>query len=402
MPVNTKRLRYLLSKNVAKQCSRDEMEELYRLIVSADDDTVYNLLNEIYRTAGQDTTADDVDWEYMLADILRYPQVPKEQARTKLFTIKRLMIAASVLLLLGLGIYHTMPDWDKEERNMAVAGRNDVLAPGANRSTVTLDDGTIIALDSLNNGVLAQDEGMRIVKLANGQIAYRTADGKEIMALRYNTITNPRGSKVIDVTLSDGSRVWLNAGSSIKFPVVFIGTERKVALTGEGYFEVAASRNPTKGGEKKKFVVVANGTATEVLGTKFNVNAYAEEPDTKVTLLEGSVRLKLKAGSLMLKPGQQGVARHSALSLQPSADIDQIMAWKNGLFSFNGSSLREVMQQIARWYDLDVVYEGSVSEKRFGGKIFKDANLSEVMNILEGGGVRYEIKNQKTIIIKSE
>lgn len=372
------------------------MEELYQLVATVDDDQLTLLLDAIYKKTKAEAPAEQVDWENMVANILRHPQVQKQEPARKVFTIRRLMIAASVLFLLGLGAYYLLINNGQEVKYTAVAEKKDIPAPDGNRSTLTLNDGTIVALDSLKDGVLAQDEQVRIVKLANGQIAYRTADGKAITTLHYNTITNPRGSKVIDVQLSDGSRVWLNAGSSIKFPVAFVGPEREVMLTGEGYFEVM--KDPAK-----RFVVKANGTSTEVLGTHFNVNAYTDEPDTKVTLLEGSVKVADNGSqSVTIRPGQQArVAAAKAAIHVAKADTDAVMAWKNGFFAFNDTPVKEVMQSLARWYDLTVVYEGQIPEQRFGGKIYRETPLSGVMKILGETGIAYEIKNGK-VIIKSK
>jgi len=396
MSVNTERLRYLLSRNIAKQCTPDEMEELYDLVAAVDDEHLAALLDAIYKETKADAPAGEVNWEYMLADILRHPQVQKQQPHKKSGVIRRLMIAASVLVLLGMGAYYMITNRNKTKAPVSIAEQKDIPAPDGNRSTLILDDGTIVALDSLKDGVLAQDEDMRIVKLANGQIAYRTAGGKAITRLRYNTITNPRGSKVIDVLLSDGSRVWLNAGSSIKFPVAFINPERNVTLEGEGYFEVA--KDPAR-----RFTVSANGTRTEVLGTHFNVNAYADEPDTKVTLLQGSVKV---AGNnsqpVTIRPGQQALVNAAKAVIHvEKADMDAVMAWKNGFFAFSDAPVKEVMQSLARWYDLTVVYEGKIPEQRFGGKIYRETPLSGVMKILGETGIAYEIKNGK-VIIKSK
>lgn len=367
------------------------MEELYRLVASADDDTVYSLLNEIYRTIGQDAAPEDIDWEYMLTHILRHPQAPKEQARAQMFTLKRLMVAASVLILLGLGAYYMMMDRGKKE--IMVAKNKDIPAPNVNRSTITLFDGTVVPLDSLSNGLLLQEGGVSIVKLANGQIAYRTADGAIQKELKYNTVANPTGSKVIDMLLSDGTRVWLNAGSSLKFPIAFTGGERLVEVSGEAYFEVAHDKS-------RRFKVKKGDMEVAVLGTKFNVNAYDDDDDIRITLLEGSVRLKLKADSLMLKPGQQGVAEHSALSLQPSVDVDQVMAWKSGFFAFDNSSLKEVIMQISRWYGLNIENKSNLPERRFTGKIPKDISLSNVLKIIEESGVHLDVVDENIIIYK--
>lgn len=268
----------------------------------------------------------------------------------------------------------------------------DVKAPQTNRATITLADGTELVLDSLANGTLALQAHAQLVKLAGGEIAYKDEGGGSAAPV-YNTLTNPRGSKVVSIALSDGSRVWLNAGSSITYPVVFGGSKRQVELKGEGYFEVAK-----KAGQR--FVVTARGVQTEVLGTHFNINAYDEEAETRITLLEGAVQVQLPGATLqVLKPGEQAsiAATGKLTTLRP--DLDQVMAWKQGDFYFSGADIETVMRQAARWYDLDVEYRGSVTGT-LSGDISRSVNASELFHMLElTGRVAFEIQGRKVIVI---
>jgi len=369
------------------------LDELYDLIARVDDEQLAGILDEIYKETESDSVEDSVDWDKMLTHVLNHPQSRRLQRRDNLFTVKRLAIAASVLVFLAWSFFYLLNGLYKNTEDSIVASEIDVQAPTGNRSYITLENGTVIVLDSLGQGGLAQDGNMRIVRSGPGQISYLPIGEDE--TLRYNTITNPRGSRVVDVTLSDGSRVWLNAGSSLRFPVAFIGKERNVEMTGEGYFEVAHDN-------KRTFHVKKGDMVVEVLGTKFNVNAYEDEPDIKVTLLEGSVSVSNDNENRLLRPAQQARILGDKIEINKNVHIESVLAWKEGLFFFSGATLQEVMSHIARWYDLDVMYEGKMTGKRFGGKIFKDASLSEVMKILEASGVHYELKNQKTIVIKEK
>ena len=268
-------------------------------------------------------------------------------------------------------------------------------APETNKAMITLANGQKVYLDSAVNGTLAMQGNVKLVKLANGQIAYQTASGETINEIKYNTLTNPRGSKVIDMTLADGSQVWLNAGSSVTYPVAFVGNERRVAITGEAYFEVAHNT-------AMPFKVSKGEMEVTVLGTHFNVNAYDDESDIKVTLLEGSVKV-IKGPSTgsglqtVLKPGQQAQVTNE-VKVVNDADLEQVMAWKNGLFNMKGTDLAALMRQVARWYDVQVSYEGPQQQKSFGGSINRDVDLSDVLKALEQYGIHFRMEKGKVII----
>ncbi|MGC4233252.1 MAG: FecR domain-containing protein [Niabella sp.] len=338
-------------------------------------------------------------WE-QLRNRLLFPAVESDEISIKrpvlLFKRQWWAIAASVIVVLGLGIYfYTAVNKKNVPPVIAKATADDISAPATNRAMITLADGSRVFLDSVNNGQLAKVGNIKLVKLASGQIAYQTADGQILKELQHNTLTNPRGSKVIHIALSDGSRVWLNAGSSITYPVAFVGDERKVELKGEGYFEVA--KDPTK-----KFVVTANGTTTEVLGTHFNVNAYDGESETKITLLEGSVKVSNSSQqAVTIRPGQQAkVAGSQQPAIGNNIDIDQVMAWKNNLFKFNSTNIQEMMRQAERWYDIEVSYPSGVPDEQFGGTLSRDVSLSEFVKMLEYSDIKVKVSGRKVEVIK--
>ncbi|ANH81685.1 hypothetical protein A8C56_12445 [Niabella ginsenosidivorans] len=313
--------------------------------------------------------------------------LPRRRSRRIWYSVA----AAIFVILLGGYWFFQNP---KQQNSPLTDNRDqkDIAAPSTNRAMITLDDGSQVFLDSADNGQLAQLGNVILVKLANGQIAYKTADGQILKELQYNTLTNPRGSKVIDMQLSDGSHVWLNAGSSITYPVVFVGNERKVELKGEGYFEVA--KNPNK-----KFIVTSNGVNTEVLGTHFNVNAYEDESDIKVTLLEGSVKVSNRQREGMLKPGQQATLGRMRFDIQLSSpNIDQVMAWKYGFLTFNDICFEEIMKKIERWYDVKVLYSGHIPNIKLEGDLNQNTSLNGTLEALRLQGARLRLDGRTLIV----
>jgi transmembrane sensor len=307
---------------------------------------------------------------------------------------KRIAAAVAILLVLSLAGYFVL-NQNKKPIDIVQnppALKNDIVAPTSNKARITLANGTIVSLDSVNSGTLAMQGNMKVIKNANGEIAYQSADNGHATEVQYNTLFNPRGSKVIPLTLSDGSQVWLNAESSLRYPTSFTGNERKVEITGEAYFEVAKNASmPFKVGKGEKEITV--------LGTHFNVNAYDDEEALKITLLEGSVKISTGQKSTLIIPGEQAIVT-SEITINHSADLEAVMAWKNGLFHFNSATLPEVLRQLARWYDVDVTYEGTISQMKFGGEITRNTNLSQVLQILEESKVHFKIEGKKIVVLK--
>ncbi len=308
----------------------------------------------------------------------------------------RLGAAASIALLIGVGIYLFYPNKSQPDTTPPIAVKtNDVKAPASNRATITLSSGQVVHLDSVQNGVIAQQGNVSLEKQADGKIVYSQSsiDNGE---LKYNTLTNPRGSKVIDMALSDGSHVWLNAGSSMIYPISFIGDERKVTITGEAYFEVAHNAS-------KPFKVSKDEMEVTVLGTHFNVNAYDDEKDIRVTLLEGSVKMSIVNRQWsILKPGEQGITTDDGkLKIEKRVDVDAVMAWKNGRFEFKSTDLSSIMRQVSRWYDVEIVFEADVRNERFSGGIARQENASQVMHMLElTNTVHFTIEGNKIVVRK--
>jgi len=300
---------------------------------------------------------------------------------------------AAAVLMLALGTALVMmirrkgTVRDVAEQRISV---NDAL-PGSDKAILTLADGTKVILDSAHNGILAEQGGTKIVKPENGRVRYDAGAHGEVTE---NLLVTPRGGKY-QVTLPDGTQVWLNAASSMRYPTAFTGRERIVTITGEVYFEVAKETG-------KAFIVKVNDLSVEVLGTHFNVNAYTDEVMVRTSLLEGAVRVKDGAGQMVtLKPGQeaQTPGDRQAMRVVSGIDTAQVMAWKNGLFQFRNTDLASVMRQLARWYDLDVVYEGKIPTDRFDGKIPRDATAAQVLAILQKNQIHFKIEGKKLMVL---
>jgi transmembrane sensor len=300
--------------------------------------------------------------------------------------------AASVILLMGAFSYFLFFNKSTKPVQIAKALSNDIKAPQSNRAMITLANGQKVFLDSAGNGALAIQGNVKLVKLAGGEIAYQKRSGEISRKMEYNILSNPRGSKVINMVLADGSKVWLDAGSSLTYPVSFIGDERKVSVTGEAYFEVAHNAS-------KPFIVSKGSMDIQVLGTHFNVNAFEDDgQDVEVTLLEGSVKINNGKATGLLKPGQQARVNKDVKVIS-DVDLNMVMAWKNGYFEFDNASLQNVLKQVSRWYDVNVVYEGNNQPREFVGEIQRDLSLSEVLKILERNKVHFKIEGKKLIVM---
>jgi ferric-dicitrate binding protein FerR (iron transport regulator) len=299
--------------------------------------------------------------------------------------------AASIILLLAASAYFRFFTKQPASKQVAQITSVDVKPPQSNKAMITLSNGQRLYLDSIGNGTLAIQGNVKLVKLANGKIFYQYNSTDATEKIGSNTLSNPKGSKVINTTLLDGTRIWLDAGSSLTYPVSFVGKERKVAVTGEAYFEVAHQAS-------QPFIVMNDSMEVAVLGTNFNVNTFKDDGNgIKVTLLDGSVKVIDGHISRLLKPGQQAVVANN-VSVLDNVDLDEVMAWKNGYFQFDDASLQTVLKQVARWYDVAVVYEGKNQPRQFAGAMQRDLSLSQLLKILEKNNVHFKIK-EKTIEI---
>jgi transmembrane sensor len=307
----------------------------------------------------------------------------------------RVVAAVIIILMLSAGGYFYFKNGNPQKQiaktdTQEERFKNDI-PPGNNNATLILSNGEKIILDSTISGRLARQGNVNVEKLGNGQITYNTTSGSNTAL--YNTLVNPRGAKPVYLQLVDGSKIWLNTESSLHYPTAFVGKERKVEITGEAYFEVAF--NPAM-----PFKVSKGDAEVQVLGTHFNVNTYNNEDFIKVTLLEGSVKVKTTNDNGLLKPGQQARIRgDGTMEIIKDADIDEVMAWKNGQFIFRDASIETIMKQAARSYDADVVYEGKIPG-RFVAEIPRDVQMSSLLHILElTDRVHFKIDGKKITVM---
>lgn len=309
----------------------------------------------------------------------------------------RIAAAASLFIVLGMGLYFFNSNDGKVKPADQVAAEG--IKPGGNKAFLILADGSRISLNDAANGQLAKQAGITITKAGNGQLIYTIAEQQSAgSGNEFNTIETPRGGQY-QINLPDGSKVWLNAETKLRFPVTFAGRkQRKVELSGEAYFEVAKVNVPAK--QPMPFIVASNGQEVEVLGTHFNVNAYGDDEYTKTTLLEGSVRVSrlLNAQSAKLVPGQQATVGPTTLTLK-NVDTEQAVAWKNGQFMFYNVPLKQVMKEVSRWYNVEVEYRGDFSAVVLGGSVSKFSNIQEVLDVLElAGHVDFRIEGKKVVV----
>ena len=359
-----------------------------------------------FSQAEKDNLKDSIK-EGLMQQLAVTPQKEKQQGRF----VFRWAVAASVLIVSSFTAWLFLKSPSGEgktasSQTVSSVKRSDI-APGGNKATLTLADGSIISLDEAAKGVLANQNGVAVAKAKEGEVVYqpRPAGDRET-EIAYNTITIPRGGQY-QLVLPDGSKVWLNSASSIRFPTVFPKGERRVQLKGEAYFEVAKRNRISKGDKSNRlpFVVETPDQEVEVLGTHFNVNAYEDEGETRTTLLEGSVRVRLAGStespvsSRLLTPGQQSVLRASARSIQVSeADLEKAVAWKNGYFKFDRENLPSIMRQVSRWYDVDIEYRGEVPQDEFVGKIKRTSYVSDVLRVLKLSNVDCRLEGRKIIV----
>ncbi|TKC58503.1 DUF4974 domain-containing protein [Pedobacter hiemivivus] len=380
------RFKALLAAYYSGSISADDRKELNSLL---HDNTSYNNLQELITESVSDADLE----EHFAPETLEmvYQRIKQENSlhqeglgltvvRNKRYTW--IAAAAAIFIFLSVGIYINHLKQTSTATDHYIA--KSTIHPGTNKAILTLSDGKKIFLDDMHKGKIAQQSGIVIEKMKSGELNYvasSTSEQAADKALTYNTINIPRGGQY-QVNLPDGTKVWLNAASALVYPVIFKGTERLVKLTGEAYFEVAKNKS-------KPFKVATANQTIEVLGTHFNVNAYADETSVNTTLLEGSVKIILSSSALsqVISPGQQARV-NTKINVYP-VDTEEAVAWKNGLFMFNKETIQSVMRQISRWYDVEVEYKGEIAAKGFWGTIPRDKDLTYVLKVLEETGVAH-------------
>ncbi|HVV06834.1 MAG TPA: FecR domain-containing protein, partial [Puia sp.] len=376
------RLLYLIQRYANDAATPAEQKELSDFIADSPDDELFTeaLMEQMERhpsTDGDVRAFEGIADQALLLSRLNRPETLPAMPRRRHIQPWVWAAACALVLVIG-GVY--LGRYSRSGHTVVVSAppkpASTVISPGKNGAILTLSDGSTIALDSLGNGKIATQQGSDVF-IRQGKLTYAAASASSGEPA-YNTLSTPKGRQY-HIQLPDGTEVWLNAASSLHYPTLFSGADRVVDVTGEAYFEVAKDA-------AHPFKVRLGKSQIDVLGTNFNVNAYNNEPAIATTLLEGSVRFSTGDGkSQLLKPGEQTRFDQAtqALTLTDTVTTSSVVAWKNGIFDFNNMGLREVMQQLERWYDIDVKYEKKVPKISFYGKMTKNIQLADLLTILE-------------------
>jgi transmembrane sensor len=377
------RIQSLLSKYYDDRITEIEFDELFELLKKNEAQFQVEISNLFKNRRTIHSGYIKQEWEGVVDNILKQDNtVPVRSIRWS-----KWVAAACVLILIGSGLYYF--GFHKKEENIAAINLSADAEPGGNKAVLTLGNGKKIILDNADNGILAQEGNTKITKLADGQLAYSAnASGSATNVL--NTMSTPRGGQY-QLRLPDGTLVWMNAASSITYPTSFNSDERVVEASGEIYFEIAKdTKRPFK-------VALPSRSEIVVLGTHFNINTYTDEPVQKITLLEGKIAVQQEQQKTVLKPGQQAEI-NAAITINNTADIEEVMAWKNGNFKFKGNDIKSIMRQVSRWYDLEVVYEGNVPTGHYNGAPSRKLTAMQMLKLVEYSGVKVRIEGKKVII----
>jgi transmembrane sensor len=379
------RIIYLWQQFSARQATPAELDELMELLSSGSHDEESRQFLEQILSATPGGEQDATRWEPILQSILHPVKTLERDSHSavRVWVRRAMTAAAAVLLLAGLTRL-----WWINRSNNASKVPVVIVAPGSNRAVLTLAGGQKIILDSVAPGVLAEQGSTHVQKLEDGKLAYKAAgNGGGNTAPLYNTLATPRGGQY-QLTLPDGTKVWLNAASSITYPTAFAGSNRTVEMTGEAYFEVVHDK-------RRPFTVRVGGQTIRDIGTRFNVNAYADEPAQVTTLLQGAITVD----GHLLRPGERATVGGDGDIRLEKGDSDQAVAWKNGLFDFTDADLQSVMRQLGRWFNVQVTFEGNIPPRQFTGMIGRSLTLNQVLKGLAKERVHYRIEPGNRLII---
>jgi len=384
------RLTGLFHKYVDKTATPAEREEFFQLLAQASEEDVKALTGEAWdEFTPQQTPFEPAQSEAMLQNILHTKTITA--SINKPFRSRLLIAAVTIgIIVLAGGAWLFNNKQTVQVSSIATSQLKNDIAPGGNKAQLTLADGTQITLDSNYNGKLAQ-QGSVSVLLHDGELAYKGAPSSNGV-VHFNTLTTPNGGQY-HVTLPDGTGVWLNAASSLKYPTAFTGSQRMVELTGEAYFEVAQNA-------VAPFIVNAGNSVVQVLGTHFNINAYSDEKAMLTTLLEGAVKVVKGQNEVVLTPGQQSHINEATGQFKvKTVDTEEVIAWKNEQFAFANMDIPTVMRQISRWYNVTIVFAGKPPTGEINGKISRNYNISQVLKMLEyTAGIKYSVEGQQVTI----
>lgn len=382
------RTSFLLRQYINESATKEEKEELAAIIARDGQagevvERLQAMIDSMQYPEWKSDHLEELVHNVLLSD--KMENVRPRGSRVRFLSIRRTIAAAAILAAIATGVYFWLQRAQKP--GITQTSLQDVV-PGTNKAILTLADGSTVSLNSAGHRVIQQ--GNTTVQQQGGMLQY-DVQGIE-STVSYNTLTTPKGGQY-RVQLPDGTIAWLNAASGLKYPVNFPArSERRVELTGEAYFEVARDRT-------RPFIVSSEGQEVRVLGTHFNINAYRDEPTTRTTLFEGSVEVGAIAGSARtLVPGQQAELTGKTITVK-TADSEAALAWKNGDFIFN-ADIKEIMRQIARWYDVEVTYQGNISNQEFFGTFSRSKDIHEILSALElTKRVHFKVKERRIIVM---
>lgn len=406
----TDRINFLIALYFNNTITEAQQAELSQLIKQhTSDGELGKLLEQAWHEYQDDINMPEISSQKIISSILNQASsqdteviLNKENfTDNKVWWLKRIAVAASLLIIFSISYFMIKPGVSSNVivSNIKKPQQGLGIQPGGQKATLTLADGSKLILDTTNNGLVTKQGGANIIKLDNGQLQYVSGQIASSETV-YNTMSTPVGGQY-ELVLPDGTKVWLNSSSSIKYPTTFFEKERRVEITGEAYFEVA--KNAHQPFKVKINLQNGEGGEVEVLGTHFNINAYDDETAVRTTLFEGSVKVNRTTGTTQIKPGQQLQSdKAGQVKIINDADLEEVIAWKEGRFQFESADIKNVMRQLARWYDIDVEYKENIA-RHFGGTISRNVNILKVLEMLElTGEIKFKVEDRKVIVMNGK
>jgi len=405
--MNQNKLEELLGLFVDGGISREDYDLLFDYIRANPEDEELNIaIDTVFKNSKRFNSLKIDDREMIFQNIIRNKHFEsKIQHVTEINPSiaprlwYQLGIAASILILITTGLFfYTNRTPDHKLAIKVIEPKAAVITPGDDKAILTLSDGSKIILEDAKNGILANQAGVSIQKTSDGKLLYSFSNSANSVSpqseenLLYNKIETPVGGKY-QVNLPDGSKVWLNSSSSLRFSALFNGDTREVELSGEAFFDVSKNKS-------KPFKVITKDQIVEVLGTQFNINSYSDEGSIKTTLIEGSVKIIYKDKVVLLSPGQQFQPKESVAKVV-EADTEEVVAWKDGYFVFKNEDIQSIMRKLSRWYNVEVSYSGSIPDVGFGGNISRSKDISEVLDVLQlTNAVHFKVEGRRITVMR--
>ncbi len=379
----------LFNKFLKNECSAEEVRALFEHFNEAKDEaSLKQLVADAFDKITDQEGGEDLPEEKVVEMYSKIHQRINKPNRVYRF-FPKLAIAASLLIFMSIGGYLFLEKKQSQQNDLTVS---QSLSPGGSKAILTLANGKKVVLEEAGNGLIANEGSTEINKTGEGQLVYHVNSSNKSNDSKYNEITIPRGGE-FKIVLPDGTKVWLNSSSSLKYPSRFTGNTRNVELIGEGYFEVAKNT-------EQPFIVKVRDMQVQVLGTQFNLSAYKDDDSVITTLLEGSVNVKGVKESSLLKPGEQSFYSGNSIKVA-KADVEEAVAWKNGYFRFNNESIESIMKKVSRWYNVEVEYQGDVKDKKFWGTFSRNKNIAELLANLElTESIKFKIEGRRVTVMR--